>query len=102
MEPYDPRWSQLGRALGLALHEPVGTYDGLLTFKGLKRRAGPPTPRETGREWLYGRRAVARSGAVDVIVARWHPIVGTSFVARIDPPLFLGLRATRNEARWFH
>ena len=98
MEPFAPaKWGELAQALGLALHDPVGPYGAGLTFKGLKRVLGAPARAVTSAwQWMYG-----RHGKVEVVVAPWLGQKAISLVARIDPPLFLGLHAMRNAARWF-
>lgn len=57
-----------------------------------------PTP----WHWMLGRRDVERGRPVEVVLAPWTDRHACAVVARIDPPLFLGLSAIRSSTdRWF-
>jgi len=106
-------WASMAMALGLRLYGPTGRYEARATFKTLKRRMGPlfDTRHQPNLApfalWMYGRHAVPHAGAaaaadetIEVIVAAQRrdgdPPFFTAVVARIDPPLFVGLEAWRN------
>lgn len=89
-DPIHAQWAETAAALGLATHLPAGAYEARATFKSLKRRLGAPAPRPSLWSWMIGRRA----GREVLVCAQTHDVetrIATSIVARIDPPLFLGL-----------
>lgn len=103
LSPTDPihaRWAETAAALGLGVFLPVGAYDARATFKSLKRMLGTPAPRPSVWSWMYGKRP-----KVEVLVcAQIHEPDGhvvTSIVARVDPPLFLGLDLWRMQTGMF-
>lgn len=100
MEPYGEAWAGIARSLGLALHEPRGAYSEHLTFRTLKMLAGPPARMPAPTHWICGRDPKSN---VEIVIAPRVLATGSTvaLVARIDPPLFLGLSAVRRQDRWF-
>lgn len=89
-DPLHVRWAEAAAALGLGTFLPVGAFDSRATFKTLKRSLGTQAPRPSVWAWMFGRR-----GKNEVIVAsqsRDDQLI-TAAIARIDPPLFLGIEA---------
>lgn len=93
LSPTDPihaRWAETAAALGLRVFLPVGAYDTRVTFKALKRMLGTAAPRPSLWSWMYGKPAKGEA----LVCAQSRETDGqivTTAVARIDPPLFLGL-----------
>lgn len=89
-------WLLLSRALGFAPHAPVAGYGSLASFRQLKRAMGPPASGADFSHWLYGTHK-GREGLIT------HYSTGsgrnrshwTAVVARVDPPLFLGVHIAR-------
>lgn len=92
-DPIHHHWGEAAAALGMGTFLPVGTFDMRTTFKTLKRCLGTPAPRPSVWAWMFGKR-----GKTEVLVAtqaRDEAQYITSAIARIDPPLFLGIEAWR-------
>lgn len=92
-DPIHLSWAETAAALGLGLYLPVGAFDMRATFKTMKRCLGAPAPRPSAWAWMFGKR-----GKTEVLVGtqvRDDSQFVTSAVARIDPPLFLGIEAWR-------
>jgi hypothetical protein len=92
-DPIHVQWAETAAALGLGAYLPVGAFDARATFKTLKRCVGTVAPRPSMWSWMFGKR-----GKTEVLVAAQSRDQGqllTSAVARIDPPLFLGVEAWR-------
>jgi hypothetical protein len=92
-DPIHVRWAETAAALGLATLLPVGAFDMRATFKTMKRCLGAQAPRPSVWAWMAGKRA-----KTEVVVAsqvRNDAQFVTSAIARIDPPLFLGVEAWR-------
>lgn len=94
------RWIEAAAALGLGLYLPAASYDPRATFKTSKRLLGAPAPRPTVWSWMFGRRR-----SHEVLVCAYSPdpeaaTTVTSIVARIDPPLLLGLDVWRAAGRF--
>jgi hypothetical protein len=89
-DPIHVRWAETAAALGLGTFLPIGAFDMRATFKTMKRCMGTPAPRPSAWAWMFGKRA-----KTEVIVAtqvRDAQFI-TAAIARIDPPLFLGIEA---------
>ena len=98
-------WRYAAATLGLALHEPTGAYQRGVAFAALARSKGPPaTAAPSLDQWMSGRFHVAAARLdVEVLVLtqvvrsndQHVPSHGTTtyvhILARIDPPLFVGL-----------
>jgi hypothetical protein len=92
------QWVALGRAFGLAPYKPTASFGLELSFRQIKRALGLPAWQlpPTFDQWLYGKR-----GDVEVLLLMFEVGSGssstthTAVVARIDPPLFLGLSINR-------
>lgn len=98
-DPIHARWAETATALGLGTYLPVGAFDTRATFKTLKRSVGAQSPRPSAWSWMVGKR-----GKVEVLVTaqiRDPAQPFTSVVARIDPPLFLGIEAWRQGSGLF-
>ncbi len=94
------QWAALATALRLSPFEPTASYCYGTSFRQMKRALGVPagSPPKFSH-WLYG----VRNG-VEIIVLTFDVGSGSSartytgVVARIDPPLFLGLRVSEHNA----
>jgi hypothetical protein len=93
-DPTHLRWTETAAALGLGTFLPIGAFDLRATFKTSKRALGTASPRPSVWAWMFGKR-----GKGEVLVATQvrepDAQMMTSAVARIDPPLFLGIEAWR-------
>lgn len=93
-DPIHYAWAETAAALGLGLHLPASAFDMRATFKTMKRCLGAQAPRPSAWSWMFGKR-----GTNEVLVATQvrdpDAQFVTSAVARIDPPLFLGVEAWR-------
>jgi hypothetical protein len=93
-DPLHARWAETAAALGLGAFLPIGVFDLRATFKTLKRSVGTASPRPNVWSWMFGKR-----GKTEVLVAAQirdgQAQFLTSAVARVDPPLFLGIEAWR-------
>lgn len=91
-DPLHARWADAAAALGLGTFLPIGAFDLRATFKTMKRCLGTKAPYPSAWSWMFGKR-----GGTEVLVAAQvrEPSFLTSVVARIDPPLFLGIEAWR-------
>lgn len=97
----DPvQWAAVAQSLGLRAFEPTAGYSRGMGFRQVKRTLGVPVPASTPttfKHWLYG---IYRG--VEVVVLMFEEGSGSSAtsytgaVARIDPPVFLGLGITRH------
>lgn len=98
----EERWRYAAATLGLRVYLPTESYDVDACFTRLERGRGRPAGTETaGRVWMVGRVEAASQRGVDVIVVPRSEATQSSthasstsyadIVARIDPPLFLGL-----------
>lgn len=103
----DQRWTEAARRLGFVLHDAaasgIGFHDGA-SFSHLKRAmGGPARPPFTSAHWMYGTRSVFSSGAraprtvevlvlVEVVSSGSSSTTYTHTLARIDPPLVVGMR----------
>jgi hypothetical protein len=84
----------MGRTLGLTAFAPSASFSLGTSFKQLKRTLGVPAPPfdPSFQQWLYG----VRRG-LEVLVVNYETGSGSSSttwtgaIARVDPPLFLGL-----------
>jgi len=86
-------WRAMGEALQLTAYAPTATYTTGISFRQTLRCRGVPAYGEPSfREWFHG----VRRG-VDVLVLSYETGSGststtwTAAIARIDPPLLLGL-----------
>ena len=94
----DPQtWMALGRHLGLTPYHPTAGFTFGASFRQLKRSLGAPAyAPPQWKYWLCGQRR-----NLEVIVLLYttgsgsHTTHWTGAVARIDPPLFLGLDVKR-------
>src|SRR5581483_485930 len=86
-----PAWIRCAVELGLELHRPAVLCPPRSSFKRLKRAMGMPigTLEALYTDWMYG---VRRGTEVIVRAMRTPRGYETVVAARIDPPLFLGLR----------
>jgi hypothetical protein len=92
-DPIHLRWAETAAALGLGTSLPVSAFDMRATFKTMKRCLGAPPPQPSAWGWMTGKR-----GKTEVLVTtqvRDDSQFVTSAIARIDPPLFLGVEAWR-------
>lgn len=89
-------WANLARTLGLTPYEPTAGYGPGVGFRQVLRSLGAVGTEPSLRHWLYGRRH-----GVEVVVLNYETGGGSSTVAwtgalaRVDPPLFLGLNLSR-------
>jgi hypothetical protein len=100
-DPIHARWESTAAALGLGLFFPVGAFDARATFKTHKRILGQPASRASVWAWMFG----ARGNGEVIVCAHTREPDGkplTSVVARIDPPLFLGIEAWRGASGLFN
>src|SRR5207244_11305194 len=81
------------RTLGLLPYAPSAGFALGASFRQLKRRLGVPAPETPSfQHWLYGQRR-----GLEVLVLSYETGGGSSTttwtgaIARVDPPLFLGL-----------
>jgi hypothetical protein len=86
-------WVGLAQSLGLTAYQPTASYSYGTSFRQMKRVLGMPARGASDfRHWLYGTR-----NGLEVIVLTFDVGSGSSsmtytgVIARIDPPLFLGL-----------
>lgn len=87
-------WTALAAALGLAPYKPIQGYSEKMCFRRMDRMRGAPAVGESPSfaHWLWGKHRGA-----DVVVLQYETGSGsssttwTAAVARIDPPLGLGL-----------
>jgi hypothetical protein len=86
-------WAFLARALGFAAFAPTARYGAGTGFRSMKRALGVPAPPQPSfQHWLYGTRH-----GTEVLVFTYDVGSGSSSqtwtgaMARLDPPLFLGL-----------
>lgn len=102
----DQRWATTAGALGLVLLDPappgIGFHSGA-SFSHLKRAmGGPARPPFSSGHWMYGTRQVGSTRGrppraievlvlVNVVSAGSSSTTYTHTIARIDPPLLLGL-----------
>ena len=94
--PAVTRWVDLGRALGLQAFEPTAGYGPGANFRQVKRTLGIPTPGKVDfTHWFYGR---WRETEVTVLMFEQgsgsRSTTYSAAIARVDPPLFLGLAIT--------
>jgi hypothetical protein len=85
-----PAWIRCAVELGLELHRPAVPCPPRSSFKRLKRAMGAPIAMlgAAYTDWMYG---VRRGAEVLVRVMRTSRGAETVAMARIDPPLFLGM-----------
>lgn len=99
----EEQWRYAAATLGLRVYSPTESYDVDACFARLERSAGRPAGAEdTGRVWMVGRVPLGPQRSVDVIVVPRTEATQSSthasstsyadIVARIDPPLFLGMK----------
>jgi hypothetical protein len=93
-------WAKLSHVLGLVPYERTASYSHGASFKQVKRSlAAPRTNQPSFAHYLYG----VRNG-VELVVRTYDEGSGSSqttytgVLARIDPPLFLGLGIARRGA----
>jgi hypothetical protein len=88
------QWQALGHSLGLAPFQPTAGYSHGVSFRQLKRSLGFPASHlaPSFNHWHYG-----KSNGVEVLLLIYTQGSGSSqtthtgVIARVDPPLFLGL-----------
>lgn len=89
-------WANLARALGLTPYEPTAGYGPGVGFRQVLRSLGAVGKEPSLKHWLHGRRH-----GVEVVVLNYETGSGsnsttwTGAIARVDPPLFLGLNVSR-------
>ena len=103
----DQQWTEAARRLGFVLYDAaaagIGFHDGA-SFSHLKRAMGGPARAPfTSAHWMYGTRQVFAAGPrpphtvevlvlVEVVSAGSSTTTYTYALARIDPPLVVGMR----------
>lgn len=103
----DKQWTEAAGRLGFVLYDAaaagIGFHDGA-SFSHLKRAmGGPARPPFTSAHWMYGTRQVFASGSrpphtvevlvlVEIVSAGSSTTTYTYALARIDPPLVVGMR----------
>lgn len=93
-DPLHQVWADTAAALGFGLFLPLAAFDARATFKTLKRGIGTKAGRPSVWAWMYGRRTAGET----LVIGQSRGDEGqllTTVVARIDPPLFLGVEAYR-------
>lgn len=110
----DQRWATAAGAFGFVLHDAaaagIGFHSGA-SFSHLKRAmGGPARPPFGSQHWMYGMRQVGSTGGrppravevlvlVNVVSAGSSSTTYTHTIARIDPPLLLGVSI--RQTNWF-